>query len=105
MNAYIYAPKDDLYHREKWRIPYPADKLSELKNLVDISKQNGVRFIFAISPGLDLNYHGKKGDEDFNYLMKKLEAMYDVGVRDFAIFFDDLKDDKGMKTAKITRNF
>ena len=95
LNAYIYAPKDDLYHREKWRVPYPADKLSELKNLVDISKQNGVRFIFAISPGLDLNYHGKKGDEDFNYLMKKIETMYDVGVRDFAIFFDDLKDDKG----------
>lgn len=95
LNAYIYAPKDDLYHRDKWRVPYPAEKLAELKKLVDISKQNGVRFIFAVSPGLDLNYKGKKGDADFNSLMKKLEAMYNIGVRDFAIFFDDLKDEKG----------
>ena len=26
-NAYLYAPKDDPYHREKWREPYPEDKL------------------------------------------------------------------------------
>ncbi len=23
LNAYIYAPKDDPYHRDKWREPYP----------------------------------------------------------------------------------
>lgn len=95
LNAYIYAPKDDLYHRDKWRVPYPSEKIAELKNLVDISKQNGVRFIFAVSPGLDLNYRGKKGEEDFNLLMKKFEAMYNIGVRDFAVFFDDLKDNNG----------
>lgn len=95
LNAYIYAPKDDLYHRDKWRVPYPTEKLAELKKLVDISKQNGVRFIFAVSPGLDLNYKGKKGEADFNSLMKKLEAMYNIGVRDFAVFFDDLKDNNG----------
>ena len=95
LNAYIYAPKDDLYHREKWREPYPAEKISALKNLVDTAKSNGVRFIFAVSPGLDLNYKGKKGAADFDLMMKKLESMYKIGVRDFAIFFDDLKDSKG----------
>ncbi len=95
LNAYIYAPKDDPYHREKWREPYPAAKLAELKNLVDAANQNGVRFIFAVSPGLDLHYTGRKADEDFNLLIKKLDAVYNLGVRNFAIFFDDLKDDKG----------
>lgn len=95
LNAYIYAPKDDPYHRDKWRLSYPPGKFDELKKLVEISKQNGVKFIFAISPGLDLNYRGKKADEDFNALMKKFEAMYQIGVRDFAVFFDDLKDEKG----------
>jgi len=95
LNAYIYAPKDDPYHREKWREPYPAEKISELKNLVATAKANGVRFIFAVSPGLDLNYKGKKGAADFELMMKKLEAVYQIGVRDFAIFFDDLKDNKG----------
>ena len=23
MNTYLYAPKDDPYHRERWRDPYP----------------------------------------------------------------------------------
>ena len=95
LNAYIYAPKDDPYHRDKWRTPYPADKLDELARLVAVAKKNNVRFIFAVSPGLDLNYRGDKGDEDFNALMRKLDAMYRIGVRNFAIFFDDLKDDKG----------
>ena len=94
-NSYIYAPKDDPYHREKWRLPYPAEKFSELERLVTIAKNNNVRFIFAVSPGLDLNYKGDKGEEDFKTLIRKLDAMYQIGVRDFAIFFDDLKDDKG----------
>lgn len=95
LNAYIYAPKDDIFHRNKWREPYPTEKISELQKLVEVAKSNGVRFIFAVSPGLDLNYKGKKGDADFNLFMQKLESMYKIGVRDFAIFFDDLKDDKG----------
>ncbi|MBR6013779.1 MAG: beta-N-acetylglucosaminidase domain-containing protein [Selenomonadaceae bacterium] len=95
LNAYIYAPKDDPFHREKWREPYPAEKISELKNLVDEAKKHGVKFIFAVSPGLDLNYKGKKSEDDFNSLMQKFEAMYQIGVRDFAVFFDDLKDKNG----------
>ena len=95
LNSYIYAPKDDPYHREKWRTPYPADKLAELKRLVAIAQANDVRFIFAVSPGLDLNYKGAKGDADFEAMIRKLDTMYDIGVRNFAIFFDDLKDDKG----------
>jgi hyaluronoglucosaminidase len=92
LNAYIYAPKDDPYHRMKWREPYPAGKLAALGKLVAVAQNNNVRFIFAVSPGLDLNYHGAKGEEDFGLLMGKLDAMYQIGVRDFAIFFDDLKD-------------
>ena len=59
LNAYIYAPKDDPYHRAKWREPYPQDKLNELAELVKAAKVDGVKFIFAVSPGLDLHY-----DED-----------------------------------------
>ena len=101
LNSYIYAPKDDPYHREQWRKPYPADKLAELKQLVAVAKKNNVRFIFAVSPGLDLNYKGTKGDEDFKLMIKKLDAMYQIGVRDFAIFFDDIKDKNGKEQAEF----
>ena len=90
LNAYIYAPKDDLYHREKWREPYPEQKIIELKHLIIFSKENNVRFIFAISPGIDLNYNGDKGEEDFKILMNKIHSIYEIGCRDFAIFFDDI---------------
>ncbi|MBQ4494192.1 MAG: beta-N-acetylglucosaminidase domain-containing protein [Selenomonadaceae bacterium] len=92
LNSYIYAPKDDPYHRDKWRKPYPADKLNELRQLVALANKNRIRFIFAVSPGLDLNY---KSDEDFRLLIRKLDTIYNIGVRDFAIFFDDLKDENG----------
>ncbi|MBQ3433458.1 MAG: beta-N-acetylglucosaminidase domain-containing protein, partial [Selenomonadaceae bacterium] len=85
LNSYIYAPKDDPYHRDKWRKPYPADKLNELRQLVALANKNRIRFIFAVSPGLDLNY---KSDEDFRLLIRKLDTIYNIGVRDFAIFFD-----------------
>ena len=95
LNAYIYAPKSDPYHRDKWREPYPAAQIEEMKKLVSVAKANGIRFTFAISPGLDLHYTGSEGEQDFNLLLKKMESMYQIGVRSFALFFDDLKDDKG----------
>ena len=94
LNSYIYAPKDDPYHRDKWREPYPDDKIKELKNLVDIALQNNVHFIFAVSPGLDLHYEGEKGEEDFQFMLNELDSMYNIGIRDFAIFFDDLSGEQ-----------
>ena len=102
LNSYIYAPKDDPYHRDKWREPYPDDKLLELKNLAEIANQNGIHFIFAVSPGIDLNYEGEKGEQDFKSMVYKLEAMYNIGIRDFAIFFDDLE---GEQSGKNQANF
>ena len=102
LNAYIYAPKDDPYHRDKWREPYPDEKIAELKSLVDVAIKNNVHFIFAVSPGLDLNYEGEKGEEDLQTMLYKLDTMYNIGIRDFAIFFDDLS---GEQSGKNQANF
>ena len=91
LNSYIYAPKDDPYHRDKWREPYPEDKLLELQNLAEVAAQNSVHFVFAVSPGIDLQYEGEAGEQDFQFMVNKLDAMYNIGIRDFAIFFDDLE--------------
>ena len=88
LNAYIYAPKDDPYHRAKWREPYPADKLNELAKLIKSAQDNNVKFIFAVSPGLDLNYSSAA---DLEIMIQKLTTIYNLGVRDFAIFFDDIE--------------
>lgn len=87
MNTYIYAPKDDPYHRDKWRDPYPADKLAQMQELVNRCKENHVNFNFAISPGLSIRF---SNDDDFQALVNKAQAMYDLGVRTFSILLDDI---------------
>lgn len=87
MNTYIYAPKDDPYHRSpNWRDPYPTEKAAELKNLVKTANENGVDFVWAIHPGQDIKWN----DEDRDHLIHKFEQLYDLGVRSFAVFFDDI---------------
>jgi hyaluronoglucosaminidase len=90
MNTYVYAPKDDPYHRDKWREPYPEQRLEQLKELVQKAKQNHVQFVFGLSPGTSVCY---SGDDDFEKLMDKMQTMYDLGVRSYAIFLDDISRD------------
>ncbi|WP_155056581.1 beta-N-acetylhexosaminidase family protein [Streptomyces blattellae] len=87
MNTYIYAPKDDPYHREQWRDPYPADKLAELGQLVGQATDHHVRFTFAISPGVSICY---SDEDDIEALEAKLQSMYDLGVRSFSVPLDDI---------------
>lgn len=86
-NTYIYAPKDDPYHRGKWRDPYPADKLAELGELVRRATANHVRFTFAVSPGESICY---SDPADRKALKTKLQALYDLGTRAFSIPLDDI---------------
>ena len=87
MNTYIYGPKDDPYHSSpNWRLPYPADEAKQIKELIDASKTNHVNFVWAIHPGQDIHWD----EEDYNNLVGKFNDMYDLGVRSFAIFFDDI---------------
>ncbi len=86
MNVYIYGPKDDPWHRDKWREAYPEGEASRIAELVNVAKANGVNFYWAIHPGVDIKWN----DEDRDFLMAKLEIMYNLGVRSFAVFFDDI---------------
>ena len=72
MNAYMYAPKDDFYHRSKWRDLYPDDILSELKDLVQDCQQKDLDFIYALAPGLDITY---SSESDWNSLKNKVEQI------------------------------
>lgn len=87
MNNYIYAPKDDPYHRDKWKEPYPQEKIKEIEQLVKAAQENHVDFTFAISPGNTVTY---SSDEDLQALINKAQAMWDIGVRSFALYLDDI---------------
>lgn len=86
MNVYIYGPKDDPYHRHHWREAYPEKEAKLLQELNTRAHQRGVNFYWAIHPGLDIKWTA----EDRNNLVNKLEKMYALGIRSFAVFFDDI---------------
>ena len=86
LNTYVYGPKDDPYHRARWREPYPAKEAAQLKELVDVAHKNKVKFVWAIHPAGDIKW----GMEDYRNVVNKLNAMYELGIRTFAVFFDDV---------------
>jgi hyaluronoglucosaminidase len=87
LNTYIYGPKDDPYHSSpNWRLPYPDNKAREIKELVTEAGKNKVDFVWAIHPGQDINWNLK----DSLAIVNKFEIMYQLGVRSFAVFFDDI---------------
>ena len=96
INTYIYGPKDDIYHSSpNWRQPYPKDQAARLKELIHIARQNEVDFYWAIHPGKDIQWN----QADSLAIIHKLQSMYDLGVRHFAVFFDDIAGE-GAKAQK-----
>ncbi len=87
LNTYIYAPKDDPYHRKSWRDLYPEDKAKQITELAKEGAKNNVNFVWTIHPGdsIDLN-----SEEDFESALHKMEQLYLLGVRQFGILFDDI---------------
>ena len=99
LNVYIYGPKDDPYHRNRWREPYPEKEAQLISELAKAATQNKVDFVWAMHPGGDIQWT----EADLNSSVQKLEWMYDLGVRAFAIFFDDIfgaEQSKGTKQAE-----
>lgn len=87
MNTYIFGPKDDPYHRSPyWREPYPADQAAKIAELVKEAHRNKVDFVWAMHPGMDIKWT----EADRKAAVAKLNSMYDLGVRGFAVFFDDI---------------
>ena len=85
LNVYIYGPKDDPYHHSRWYEPYPADKAAELAELVQYAAKNKVKFTWAMHPSNSI-----ETAEDRAKALEKFQLMYDLGVRSFAVFFDDI---------------
>ncbi len=87
MNTYLYAPKDDPYHRVRWREPYPARQWKDLLGLISLAQRSGIDFVYGFHPGQGLLF---SEDEPVSRLLRKAERFYSAGVRTFAVLFDDI---------------
>lgn len=87
MNTYLYAPKDDPYHRARWAKPYPPGQWRRLLRLMRAAQDRHIDFVYGFHPGQGLCF---SADRPLSLLLKKAQRFYDNGVRTFAVLFDDI---------------
>jgi hyaluronoglucosaminidase len=87
LNCYLYGPKNDRQHRNRWREPYPAEIMARFGATVRAAAAAGVSFCYGLSPSVSIVY---SDPGELELIMAKLGAFYDLGVRAFSLFFDDI---------------
>lgn len=86
-NFFVYAPKDDPYHRAWWDRLYPDERMGRVQELVESCSQRNIKFSYCIAPGLSIVY---SSDKHVDALYNKLNQLYQAGVKHFGILFDDV---------------
>ena len=89
LNTYLYAPKEDPFHRMQWRTPYPAVWQKALENLITYGHQKKVSVIPALAPGLSYNYNNTR---DYAALLRKFIMLCSHGAKTVALLMDDIPD-------------
>jgi hyaluronoglucosaminidase len=87
MNTYLYAPKDDPYHRARWTEPYPRAAWRALARLIAAARRQRIDFVYGFHPGAGLRFGAAA---PVKTLLAKATRFYDEGVRTFAVLFDDI---------------
>lgn len=100
LNTFVYSAKNDPYLRDDWPDLYPAGQLAALTQLVTDARAEHVNFVYALSPGLSICY---SDPSDLAALEAKDQQLWNAGVRQFALFFDDIGN--GFNCAGDTSRF
>ena len=95
MNTYLYAPKDDPYHRTLWRRSYPRSAWEKLLQLIRRAQHHRIEFVYGFHPGAGLCF---SETEPITILLAKAQRFYDAGVRTFAVLFDDIPSRLSQRT-------
>jgi hypothetical protein len=102
MKLFAYAPKDDIKIRARWRELYDLWESRSIANLAKEAKSKNVMLMGAISPCLDIR-HCDPGE--VTTLKRKLQQLDDLGMRSFALLFDDVPSVLGPEDRKIFATF
>ncbi len=101
-DAYVHAPKNDVYQRTNWRDPYPAAEQSAFDREIRLARRLGVQWIPNLSPAQaeiptpSLPNRPPSRDlcfscaADLRVVAGKLQPFIDAGSRTVMISFDDV---------------
>ncbi len=89
LNTYMYGPKDDLHHRALWRQVYADDEAAGFKGFIRQCHQREIHFLYALAPGLDIQF---SDPSELERLKERCAQLLAMGCRHVAILFDDIPD-------------
>lgn len=102
LNVFAYAPKDDIKIRARWREPYDGGEAKSLSALAQAATARGIALMGAVSPCLDIR-HGEP--DDIAALNRKLRQLDELGMRLFALLFDDVPSVLSADDRKVFPSF
>ena len=106
MNSYLYAPKEDLYHRILWRESYNKDWIFNFREFCAFSKTNKVKVLVGISPGLDFKFQDQNSyEKDLKILKKKFLQLIKCGADKIVLLLDDIPNDFEERFSKLKEGF
>ncbi|HEX2863276.1 MAG TPA: protein O-GlcNAcase [Deinococcales bacterium] len=87
-NFFMFAPKNDPIHRNRWREPYLPEEIARFERLNRLAESRGVEFNFGLSP-LEFHY---TDPEFLRSALEKYRALQAVGVQSFCVLLDDMPE-------------
>ena len=104
MNTFVYGPKGDPYHLGNWRDEYPTEITDEqrfygmmtqddMRTITAAAAENNISFAWSIHPAMQngINFTDRDSvEQGIDDIMEKFSHMYDLGVRQFGVFVDDI---------------
>jgi hyaluronoglucosaminidase len=90
MNFYLHAPSDEAVPLARWREPISPKVLAHLRDIAGACAVEQVDFACGLRPGESIRY--SDGD-DARLLAARTDAVRPLGVRRFALLFDNLPPD------------
>ena len=110
LNSYLYCPKEDPYHRSRWRKDYPKTWYKNFKNFCINSNKLNINILVGLSPALTFDFNNYKAD--FEILLLKSNNLVFNGAKYIVLQFDDIPNNfssqfRGLKSegymhAKLT---
>jgi hypothetical protein len=96
--SWLYAPKDDPWHRLRWREKRPEDSSRMLRQSMADSAEAGVSFLYGLSPW-------RFADSEAGRAREILVGAIADGASGVALLFDDIDDEPSATLAKRQAEF